>query len=277
MNIQNFLQTGGFPLETDTLDAMQTAYALFNALGEIAGDKSIVKGCVVAGSTTGDGVVYINGELYEFVGGNTQATVRIIEVASSKVFENGETHETHYRRYVTFATGVGSIPWDDFVRINPLLEIQKALVPVGMISMWSGTIEDIPALWALCDGTNGTPNLKGKFIVGYDAEDADYDAIGDNGGAKKVTPAGSNSSQSVNVTLPRDGWGTSGSGLGSVASGRLVVGSGASEGGEFLESLRAAGNSPNVASGSHSHTFSGTEHENRPPYYTLAYIIYKGA
>ena len=36
----------------------------------------------------------------------------------------------------------------------------------GMITMWSGTITDIPKGWALCDGTNGTPDLRGKFILG---------------------------------------------------------------------------------------------------------------
>ena len=39
-------------------------------------------------------------------------------------------------------------------------------VPVGGIIMWSGAIVDIPANWALCDGTGGTPDLQDKFIVG---------------------------------------------------------------------------------------------------------------
>ncbi len=36
----------------------------------------------------------------------------------------------------------------------------------GMIVMWSGTADKIPTGWALCDGTNNTPDLRGKFIVG---------------------------------------------------------------------------------------------------------------
>lgn len=36
----------------------------------------------------------------------------------------------------------------------------------GMIIMWSGAIENIPSGYVLCDGNNGTPNLKDKFIVG---------------------------------------------------------------------------------------------------------------
>jgi microcystin-dependent protein len=39
-------------------------------------------------------------------------------------------------------------------------------VPKGGIIMWSGAIIDMPAGWALCDGANGTPNLRDRFIVG---------------------------------------------------------------------------------------------------------------
>mgnify|MGYP000353681140 CR=1 FL=1 len=39
-------------------------------------------------------------------------------------------------------------------------------VPPGAIIMWSGSIAEIPDGWALCDGTNGTPDLSGKFIYG---------------------------------------------------------------------------------------------------------------
>lgn len=38
-------------------------------------------------------------------------------------------------------------------------------VPKGTIVMWSGSIASIPAGWALCDGSHGTPDLRDKFIV----------------------------------------------------------------------------------------------------------------
>ena len=41
----------------------------------------------------------------------------------------------------------------------------SSLVPTGIISMWSGSIAKIPAGWALCDGSNGTPDLRDRFIV----------------------------------------------------------------------------------------------------------------
>ena len=39
-------------------------------------------------------------------------------------------------------------------------------VPQGGIIMWSGSVSNIPFGWALCDGTNGTPDLRGRFILG---------------------------------------------------------------------------------------------------------------
>ena len=41
-------------------------------------------------------------------------------------------------------------------------------VPVGGIIMWSGSYNNIPKGWALCDGNHGTPNLAGKFIKAAD-------------------------------------------------------------------------------------------------------------
>ncbi len=37
---------------------------------------------------------------------------------------------------------------------------------VNMILIWGGEIEDIPTGWALCDGNNGTPDLRNKVLVG---------------------------------------------------------------------------------------------------------------
>ena len=40
------------------------------------------------------------------------------------------------------------------------------ITPVGGIILWSGSTASIPSGWALCDGNNGTPDLRNKFIVG---------------------------------------------------------------------------------------------------------------
>lgn len=44
--------------------------------------------------------------------------------------------------------------------------LYTAGIPSGVICMWAGTVAAVPAGWYLCDGTNGTPNLSDRFIVG---------------------------------------------------------------------------------------------------------------
>ena len=39
-------------------------------------------------------------------------------------------------------------------------------IPIGGIIMWSGTIATIPTGWSLCNGSNGTPDLTNRFIIG---------------------------------------------------------------------------------------------------------------
>jgi microcystin-dependent protein len=43
--------------------------------------------------------------------------------------------------------------------------VERYMVPKGGIIMWSGEIRDIPSGWALCDGKNGPPDLRGRFVV----------------------------------------------------------------------------------------------------------------
>lgn len=59
-------------------------------------------------------------------------------------------------------------------------------IPRGAIVMWSGSPTNIPSGWALCNGWNSTPNLQGKFIVGYNPGDTDYNSIGKSAGNKTV-------------------------------------------------------------------------------------------
>lgn len=41
-----------------------------------------------------------------------------------------------------------------------------ATLPAGLIVMWHGLLSNIPSGWALCDGQNGTPDLRDKFVKG---------------------------------------------------------------------------------------------------------------
>ncbi len=57
-----------------------------------------------------------------------------------------------------------------------------AAIPKGVIFPWIGTTKP-PKGWAICDGTNGTPDLRGKFLMGATAEVA----VGTQGGRSTHT------------------------------------------------------------------------------------------
>lgn len=59
----------------------------------------------------------------------------------------------------------------------------QSSIPVGLITLWSGSIASIPSGWALCNGSGGTPDLRDRFIVGAGST---Y-AVGATGGATSVT------------------------------------------------------------------------------------------
>lgn len=128
MNQLNYNQVGGFPLTTRILDEIQKAYSIFNALGTIVGDKTIIAGCITTGSLVSDGVVNINGEVLEFRGGSTQTKVKIVEVVENLVFEDNTAKSVIKTRYVTFGTGVGAMDWVDFKRGFATKDMAAALL-----------------------------------------------------------------------------------------------------------------------------------------------------
>ena len=299
MNRVDFIQTEGFPWDVNILDFAQKAGQISQQLGEIIAPLAIVKGCQENGNQVSDGLVYINGELLPFKGGLKQNVIRIVETAEERELENLQKFDCLITRYATFGAGANqSYNWSDFHRPMSIKEIEKRLMPVGCIVLdYYGRIEDIPSGYFLCNGENGTPDLRGMFIVGYDPQDVDYNAIENTGGAKEVT---------LNINqLPKHKFSGSTSNEGShyhniftndgqtnsynVPNGNSTIvpffrdGSNAN-----AYSISASSNSltPTVGktsnTGAHTHTFETNEvggnaaHENRPPFYVLAKIMYKG-
>ena len=131
------------------------------------------------------------------------------------------------------------------------------VTPVGGIIMWSGSPADIPDGWALCDGrtSNGhtTPNLSGKFIVGYSSSDSDYNPVGKTGGEKKHTlTVAEMPSHTHNMKFKSY---------------------------DLAASWKDQRNFYTVSKGTEDQTKtsesagSGQSHENRPPYYALCFIM----
>ena len=80
--------------------------------------------------------------------------------------------------------------------------------PSGVIVLWSGSIGSIPAGWVLCNGNNGTPDLRNRFIVGAGSTYA-VDATGGSADTILVSHthsySGTASTQSLTGTLTQQG------------------------------------------------------------------------
>lgn len=159
-------------------------------------------------------------------------------------------------------------------------------IPSGLISMWSGSVATIPSGWVLCNGSNNTPDLRGRFVIGAGG---DY-AVGTTGGSATQTLITANlpaHTHSVSGTS-----GSAGSHTHSVSDPghthlyTVVSGFGALAGGSGVglasTSTTAATTGISIAAvGDHTHTFSATSGSTGsgssfsilPPYYALAYIM----
>lgn len=108
---------------------------------------------------------------------------------------------------------------------------------VGAIIIWSGAVVDIPNGWQLCDGTNGTPDLRNRFIVGQGSGNP----VGSTGGTKEHTHDFTGNGHTHNV---------GDSGPPSMEAGPDIP---------IATSSRSAVGTTDLADG-------------RPPFYSLAYI-----
>lgn len=193
MNKSTFIQTGGYPLKTERLQELQTAYSIFNSLGALAGNFTIISGCVLTGTTVGNGFVYINGELVEFreSNGAGNPSVIIIEEPVMSAFKNGIVKQVHTIRYATFGTADESWLWSDFKRPDPIvlmmsrlevLEKKSAVFQAGGgMVLWNKPANQIPAGW------QEVVNWRGRMPVGFDASQPEFNVLPKEGGSKDKT------------------------------------------------------------------------------------------
>jgi hypothetical protein len=246
----------------------------------------------------------------EHTWGATQTFVQRIEAEDGLA---GDTYGTHHGDVIGNVTGnltgngdgdfTGLFTGDVDVRGHTIFfddgQIQEAAldptilinrgVPVGAILLWSGTIDTIPESWSLCDGTNGTPDLRNSFVLGAGA------------GSGIAAPLSSGGSDSIPLT------GTLGAGgshshpleidghaltVDELPAHKHSTPCGPREGdtttnftngnnsvGPAVDSSEVGGNQPHTHtgnttdSGSHTHDLTLDEVTYLPPYYALCYIM----
>lgn len=178
-------------------------------------------------------------------------------------------------------------------------------LPRGIITMWAGATNAVPSGWALCDGNNGTPNLKDRFIVGAGQS---Y-GVGNTGGDWTQTPSVWTNAAGTGIQVAGTAintsqmpWHTHSGSVGSDASIETQEVTQNNRSGEWLSdtlfgsiswspspvrkplkefsaslSINGTGGSQphyhGVTDNGHVHTVAASAIDVRPPYYALAYIM----
>jgi hypothetical protein len=142
----------------------------------------------------------------------------------------------------------------------PVFPASVALIPSGGIIMWSGSIASIPSGWLLCNGSNGTPDLRNRFVVGAGST---YSVNGTGGSADAIVVSHTHTATVTdpghNHTFPNTNGG----------SGSIQVQY--ARGGQ--QELVTTSTEATGISVSNSTTGSSGTNANLPPYFALAYIM----
>lgn len=298
-----------FPLDCETLANLQELVELAEVIGNIGGDKTILWGCEknASGTERGAGYVYLRtkdhpeGEVLYWPGGSIEERVHV-SVESVEVTTGVRRYAKAYSvRELKPGAGRESWNWGDIKEVPSVRELTERVgaidrtvgaikpesVPVGTVLLWTGALA--PEGYVMCDGgvlskedygelyavvgdtfncgatPNGgvydapagayfrVPDLRGRFVVGMYPGGLDYASAGASGGAAKVTlTAAEMPRHSHNYVKAK----VSNKGLDGGESDELGVNKGIP--GETKTTEPAGG---------------GQSHENRPPYYALAYIM----
>lgn len=168
--------------------------------------------------------------------------------------ENAEVGDV----YNTVSSGM-NYAWtgEEWDALGGIADLTVVSIPSGFIGIWYGAANTIPDGWALCDGTNGTPDLRDKFVLGAGTSHA----VGSSGGSEKVKlsleqiPSHAHQNQGNRV---------SGSDTWTALNG---VEKPENETVEVVRNLVWSGPINTGAAG------SSQPHPNMPPYYALYYIM----
>jgi len=154
--------------------------------------------------------------------------------------------------------------YDNLYGIIGVAPTTQASVPSGLIAIWSGAVGAIPSGWYLCNGQNGTPDLRDSFVIGA----GNSYAVGATGGSKDAIVVSHTHTATSTVTDPGHfhTYGLSGNSNQSLSGGPSQANLGVTTSNTGTASTGITVATTNATAG-----VSGTN-ANLPPYYALAFI-----
>lgn len=256
--------TGNLPMggyaHTGVGDA--TVRAMYATAGQVQ-DGSFTLLSTVSGTNaiTATGAIgmaaYVAGQRFSFVAAATNtgaATININSIGAKSITKFGTT--------ALIAGDIVSGMVCQIVYDGTQFQLLNANpIPAGVITMWSGSVASIPAGWYLCDGSNSTPDLRNRFVVGAGST---Y-SVADTGGSADAIVVSHTHSASVTDPGHTHAYRT---GAGGPPYDQVSISS---------QSQYNVGTSTLSAttgiSVTNSTTGSSGTNANLPPYYALAYIM----
>jgi hypothetical protein len=160
-----------------------------------------------------------------------------------------------YKFILQTSTGVTLQTLDNLYPILQTATGSGATIPTGLIAIWSGATGSIPSGWTLCNGSNGTPDLRNSFIIGAGST---Y-AVGQTGGSADSIVV----SHTHTVTDPGHLHNTASTGGGAITNS-------AANGAVGTSTSTTATNTTGITINTAGTSGTGA---NLPPYYALAFIM----
>jgi len=180
------------------------------------------------------------------------------------------TYGYNYKFILKDAGGNTIQSYDNLYGIIGVQPTTGATIPAGLISMWSGSIGSIPSGWYLCDGSNGTPNLTDRFIIGAGST---Y-AVNGTGGATSVTLVTANMPAHTHTATVTDPGHTHviATPVTGLTSGGASGWQGTNTGNSYTVSSSSTNSATTGITVSNASIGSGSSFSIIPSYYALAFI-----
>ncbi|MEO0337575.1 MAG: hypothetical protein AAF242_00015 [Bacteroidota bacterium] len=270
--------TGSGAIDYSTLQRVSDLKILQNQFINVFGKTSVVTGCEVSNVNANDldisaGRVYVNGSLFD------------VEAFSGNfpVYINDQGQYTNDEPVGEF------IKFDPYTSSTYALRIGRQMVPKGEIKMVAVEADRfLPSglgRWeyegyAICNGSNGTIDLRGRTVFGYDPRttnpgnniwDSNYNGLGNTGGEKEITLTESQMPVHNHTGgTPGDPVDKTSHGLARRSNDGESLTNGSADSGNSGEEITVRG--PLSTPVHLPNSGGGEAHENRPPFVVLLYI-----